>query len=69
MKTLSKEYKEWSKEAQKAQIDLELDNKTLANNLGYSRQMVTAVVNGRKESPLAIAKISKQLKIAKPINL
>lgn len=66
MKTLSQEYKVWSKMAQKAQIDLELDNKTLAQNLGYSRQLVTAVVNGRRESPLAIAKISTQLRIPKP---
>lgn len=66
MKTLSEEYKQWSKLAQKAQIDMELDNKTLAENLGYSRQLVTAVVNGRKESGPAIVRISKQLNIPKP---
>ncbi len=66
MKTLSEEYRVWSKMAQKAQIDLDLDNKTLAQNLGYSRQLVTAVVNGRRESALAIARISKQLRIPKP---
>lgn len=62
----AEEYKQWSKMAQKAQIDMELDNKTLAENLGYSRQLVTAVVNGRKKSKLAIARISKQLHISKP---
>lgn len=66
MQTFSEEYKQWSKVAQKAQIDMDLGNRTLAERLGYSRQMVTAVVNGRKESPLAIAKISKALCIPKP---
>jgi len=65
-KTLSKEYLEWSKKARKAQIDTNLSNKIIAENLGYSRQLVTAVVNGRKESSIAIARISKQLQIAKP---
>ena len=65
-KPLSKEYLAWSIEAQKAQIDTNLTNKIIAENLGYSRQLVTAVVNGRKESSIAIARISKQLQIAKP---
>lgn len=68
MQRLSEEYKEWSKTAQKAQIDTGLGNRVLAERLGYSRQMVTAVVNGRKESSLAIAKISKELCISKPIS-
>ena len=61
----SKRYLEWSKEAQKAQIDTGKSNKVLAEELGYSRQLVTAVVNGRKESAIAIARISKCLNIQK----
>lgn len=48
MKNFTKEYLEWSKAAQKAQIDKEMSNKMIAEELGYSRQFVTAVVNGRK---------------------
>ncbi len=66
MKTLTKEYLEWSKTAKKAQIDKEMSNKKIAEELGYSRQLVTAVINGRKESSLAIARISRQLNISKP---
>lgn len=66
MKNFTKEYLEWSKAAQKAQIDKEMSNKMIAEELGYSRQFVTAVVNGRKESALAIARISKELNISKP---
>lgn len=65
MGTVSRKYLEWSKEAQKAQIDTGLGNKDLAERLNYSRQFVTAVVNGRKDSRLAIARISKCLGIAK----
>lgn len=65
MQKFSEAYLTWSKEAQKAQIDTGKTNKTLAEELGYSRQMVTAVVNGRKESPLAIARISRCLNIPK----
>lgn len=66
MQNISEEYKAWSKAAQKAQIDTNLNNRVLAERLGYSRQLVTAVVNGRKESSIAIAKISKLLNIPKP---
>ncbi len=62
-------YPQWSKLAQKTQIDMDLDNKTLAQRLGYSRQFVTSVINGRKQSPDAIAKISKQLDIPQPADL
>lgn len=65
-KTFTKGYLEWSKEAQKAQIDTNLTNKKIAENLGYSKQLVTAVIKGRKESSIAIARISKQLNIPKP---
>lgn len=65
-KTFSKEYLEWSKNAKKAQIDMDMPNKAIAESLGYSRQLVTAVVNGRKESSIAIARISQQLNITKP---
>lgn len=65
-KTFSKEYLRWSKEAQKARIDRNMTNKFIAEKLGYSRQLVTAVINGRKESSIAIARISKQLDILKP---
>lgn len=65
MVRVSKQYLEWSKNAQKAQIDTGLGNKDLAEQLNYSRQFVTAVVNGRKESSIAIAKISKCLGIPK----
>lgn len=65
MVRVSKQYLEWSKNAQKAQIDTGLGNKDLAEQLNYSRQFVTAVVNGRKESSIAIAKISKCLGISK----
>lgn len=65
-KTFSKEYLRWSKEAQKARIDRNMTNKFIAEKLGYSRQLVTAVINGRKESSIAIARISKQLGILKP---
>lgn len=62
-------YIQWSKVAQKAQIDMDLDNKAIAQRLGYSRQFVTSVINGRKKSPDAIAKISKQLEIPQPVDL
>lgn len=65
MGTFSRRYLEWSKEAQKAQIDTGLGNRDLAEKLNYSRQFVTSVVNGRKESRLAIARISKCLGIPK----
>lgn len=65
-KTFTKGYLEWSKTAQKAQIDRDMSNKMIAEELGYSRQLVTAVINGRKESSIAIARISKQLNISKP---
>mgnify|MGYP002512292368 CR=1 FL=1 len=69
MKTFTEGYLEWSKTAKKAQIDTNMSNKLLAENLGYSRQFVTAVVNGRRECDLAIARISKQLNISKPNSL
>ncbi len=62
-------YPQWSKIAQKAQIDMNLSNKEIAQRLGYSRQFVTSVINGRKKSPDAIAKISKQLDIPQPVDL
>ena len=62
-------YPQWSKIAQKAQIDMDLDNKAIAQRLGFSRQFVTSVINGRKKSPDAIAKISKQLDIPQPVDL
>ena len=65
-KTFTKEYMVWSKKAQKARIDTNMSNKMIAEALGYSRQLVTAVINGRKESSVAIARISKQLGISKP---
>lgn len=65
MRTFNKKYLEWSKEAQKAQIDTGLSNKDLAEQLNYSRQFVTAVVNGRDDSRLAIARISRCLGIPK----
>lgn len=65
MQKLSQEYLKWSKDAQKAQIDTGKSNRILAEELGYSRQFVTAVVNGRKESALAIARISRCLNIQK----
>ncbi len=68
-KTFTKEYLRWSKEAQKARIDRNMSNKIIAENLGYSRQLVTAVINGRKESSIAIVRISKQLNISKPNEL
>lgn len=68
-KAFTKAYLEWSKEAQKARIDRNMSNKIIAEKLGYSRQLVTAVINGRKESSLAIARISMQLNISKPNEL
>lgn len=65
-KAFTKEYLAWSKEAQKARIDRNMSNKLIAEKLGYSRQLVTAVINGRKESSIAIARISRQLNISKP---
>lgn len=65
----TKEYLKWCKEAQKARIDRNMSNKIIAEKLGYSRQLVTAVINGRKESSIAIVKISKQLNISKPQEL
>ena len=65
-KTFTNEYLMWSKEAQKARIDRNMSNKFIAEDLGYSRQLVTAVINGRKESSIAIARISRLLNIAKP---
>lgn len=66
MSKLSKEYLEWSNIARKAQIDTGWNNVKIAAELGQSRQYITAVVNGRKESKLAIAKISRLLGIEKP---
>ena len=68
-KAFTKEYLAWSKEAQKARIDRNMSNKAIAENLGDSRQLVTAVINGRKESSIAIVRISRQLNIAKPNEL
>lgn len=62
-------YHQWSKIARKAQIDMELNNTAIAQRLGYSRQFVTSVINGRKKSPDAIARISKQLDIPQPVDL
>ncbi len=59
----SKEYQDWSRAARHAQIDTGMTNKRIAEKLGYSRQFVTAVVNGRRESREAITRISKCLKI------
>lgn len=63
---LSKEYLDWSNRAQKAQIDTGWTNAKIAEEVGQSRQYITAVVNGRKESRLAIMKISRLLGIEKP---
>ncbi len=62
-------YPQWSKIARKAQIDMELNNTAIAQRLGYSRQFVTSVINGRKKSPDAIVRISKQLDIPQPADL
>lgn len=59
-------YVKWSKKARIRQIEIGITNRELAEELHYSRQFVTAVVNGRKESQLAIHKISLCLGIEKP---
>ena len=66
---ITKEYLEWSKTAQKAQIDTGKTNKLLAEELNYSRQFVTSVVNGKKPSRMGVARISNALGIAKVQNL
>lgn len=66
MPKLSQAYLNWSKKARIRQVEIGISNKQLAENLCYSKQFVTAVVNGRKESSLAIQKISHCLGIEKP---
>lgn len=67
MAALTKAYKEWSHRAKIRQVEIGVGNKQLAEELGYSRQYITNVVNGKREAPVVIARISKRLDIEKPL--
>lgn len=58
----------WCKSAKKAMIDKDLNIQDLAKNVGYKREYVSAIVNGRQYSTEAINKISHYLEIDKDEN-
>lgn len=53
----------WCKEAKKAMVDKDLDMKSLAIESGFTREYLSAIINGRSYSPYAGMKISKILEI------
>ena len=59
----------WCKEAKKAMIDKDLSVQELANQAGFRREYVSAIVNGRQYSPDAINKISEILEINPSTNV
>lgn len=54
---------EWCKTAKTAMIQQDLSIGDLAEGLGYTRQYISAILNGRVFSPMAIRKVSEYLKI------
>lgn len=54
---------EWCKRAQIAMILQEKNNTDIVEALGYSRQFVSAILNGREKSPLSRKNIGRYLRI------
>lgn len=53
----------WCKSAKKAMIDKDLSIQDLAKSIGFTREYVSAIVNGRQYSTEAVNKISQYLEI------
>lgn len=56
----------WCKDAKKEMIEKDMEAIDLAEQIGVTRQSITAVINGRAKSDLITTKISKILNIEKP---
>lgn len=60
---MAKSLSPWCKDAKKAMIDKDLSVQDLAKGVGFTREYVSAIVNGRQYSTDAINKISQYLEI------
>ena len=63
MRTLSP----WCKEAKKAMVDRGLRVKDLANEIGYTKEWTSAILNGRVRSETSAEAIGKVLNISEDI--
>ena len=66
---MAKTLSPWCKSAKKAMIDKDLSVQDLATQAGFTREYVSAIVNGRQYSPDAIGKISEILEINPSTNI
>lgn len=55
-------YSDWSKEVKKAMIDADLDTNDIADKFKWTRQYVSAIINGR----IAVGSISMYLGVTIP---
>lgn len=59
-------YSNWSKQVKKAMIDADLDTNDLADKFNWTRQYVSAIVNGRMYQREAVHNISFLLGVPTP---
>ena len=59
-------YSNWSKQVKKAMIDADLDTNDLADKFNWTRQYVSAIVNGRMYQREAVLNISFFLGVPVP---
>lgn len=59
-------YSDWSKQVKKAMIDADLDTNDIADKFKWTRQYVSAIINGRVYQREAVCSISMFLGIDIP---
>lgn len=59
-------YSDWSKKVKKAMIDADLDTNDIADKFKWTRQYVSAIINGRMYQKEAVGSISMYLGIEIP---
>ncbi|MDE6388352.1 MAG: hypothetical protein K2L82_11175 [Lachnospiraceae bacterium] len=59
-------YSDWSKQVKKAMIDADLDTNDIADKFKWTRQYVSAIINGRMYQREAVGSISMYLGIEVP---
>lgn len=59
-------YSDWSKQVKKAMIDADLDTNDIADKFKWTRQYVSAIINGRMYQKEAVGSISMYLGVKIP---
>ncbi len=59
-------YSDWSKQVKKAMIDADLDTNDIADKFKWTRQYVSAIINGRIYQREAVNNISLYLGVSIP---